>query len=151
MPHAEETALRAELRRTGLPVQQDLVRLLMLLRAAPETHIGLAEVARRAAEAGIAATHQGLARQLEALASHGLLGRLPTTTGEPVFDTVAEPHSHLVYEETTQTIDLQVSPETLLAIVRQALSDRPGEVDVLIRFRANPTAGRAPTLRAAAT
>ena len=143
MAHAKEAACREELRRTGLPAQRDLARLLVLLRAAPESHLRLTEVARMAAETGLAATRAGLARQLEALADHGLLGRLPTTAAEPVFDTVPEPHSHLVYEDTTQTIDLLVSSETLLAIVRQALSDRPDEVDILIRFRANPmTAAR---------
>ena len=145
MSHAEEAACREELRRTGLPAQRDLARLLMLMRAGSETHLGLTEVARMAAETGLAATRAGLARQLDALADHGLLGRLPTTAAEPVFDTVLEPHSHLVYEGTTQTIDLQVSSETLLAILRQALSDCPAEVDVLIRFRASPmTAARPP-------
>lgn len=147
MPHAREAACREELRRTGLPAQRDLARLLMILRAAPETHLGLTEVQRLAAETGLAATRVGLARQLETLADHGLLGRLPTTAAEPVFDTVTEPHSHLVYEETTQTIDLQVSPETLLAILRQALNDYPGEIDILIRFRANPVTGQASEFR----
>ena len=95
-----------------------------------------------AAETGFAATPVGLARQLETLADHGLLGRLPTTAAEPVFDTVPEPHSHLVYEQTTQTVDLHVSPETLLAILRQALAERPDGVEVLVRFRANPAPGR---------
>jgi Fe2+ or Zn2+ uptake regulation protein len=145
MSHAEEAACREELRHAGLAAQRDLVRLLALLRAGPETHLGLTRVARMAAETGLAATPAGLARQLETLADHGLLGRVPTTGGEPVFDTIAEPHSHLVYEDTAQTIDLQVSPETLLAILRQALSDHPDAVDVLIRFRAmkaDPNAGR---------
>jgi len=91
-----------------------------------------------AAKTGLSANPAGLARQLEALADHGLLGRLPTTTTEPVFDTVAEPHCHLVYEDTAQTVDLQVSPETLLSILRQALAQGPGEIDILIRFRAKP-------------
>jgi Fur family iron response transcriptional regulator len=137
MPPAEEAACREELRRTGLPAHRDLTRLLALLRAAPETHIRFSEVARMATEAGLVATREGLTRQLQTLADHGLLGVLPTTAAESVFDTVAEPHSHLVYEETAQVIDLQISPETLLAILRKALSEYPGEVDVLIRFRAN--------------
>ena len=148
MSHAEEAACREELRHAGLAAQRDLVRLLALLRAGPETHLGLTRVARMAAETGLAATPAGLARQLESLADHGLLGRVPTTVGEPVFDTIAAPHSHLVYEETAQTIDLQVSPETLLAILRQALRDCPDEVDVLIRFRAmkgNSTGARPPS------
>ena len=147
MARAEEAACREALRRGGLPAQRDLARLLMLLRAAPETHVRLSEVARIAAETGLAATRDTLSQQLQTLADHGLLGRLPTTAAEPVFDTVAEPHSHLVYEEAAQTIDLQVSPETLLAILRQALSDCPDEVDILIRVRAKPM--MAPKLRTA--
>jgi len=144
MPHAEEAACREELRRAGLPAQRDLARLLGLLRAAPETHLGLTEVARMAAETGLAATRVGLAHQLDALADHGLLGRVPTTTAEPVFDTVSAPHSHLVYEDTAQTIDLQVSPETLLAILRHALSECPDQVDILIRFRRAPVSNGRP-------
>jgi len=147
MSHAQEAACREALRGAGLPAHRDLARLLTLLRAAPETHVGLAAVARMAAETGLAATRVGLARQLDTLADHGLLGRVPTTAAEPIFDTVPEPHSHLVYEETAQTIDLQVSPETLLAILRQALSECPGQVDILIRFRAKSTTdGRKPHL-----
>jgi Fe2+ or Zn2+ uptake regulation protein len=152
MRHAEETACRDELRRSGLPAQHDLARLLMLLRAAPETHIGLSQVVRLAAEVGLAATRQGLARQLQTLADHGLLGQLPTTAGEPVFDTVPELHHHLVYETTAQMVDLQVAPETLLAILRQALNEGLGAVDVLIRVRAGPaltTDGDAPGGRVA--
>jgi len=90
------------------------------------------------AETGLAATRVSLGRQLETLADHGLLGRVPTTAAEPIFDTEPEPHSHLIYEETNQTIDLHVSPETLLAILGQALRECPDEVEVLIRVRANP-------------
>jgi Fe2+ or Zn2+ uptake regulation protein len=81
---------------------------------------------------------------LETLADHGLLGRLPSTTAEPVFDTVPEPHSHLVYEEPAQIVDLDVSPETLLAILRQAMVERPDGVEILIRLRRDPApaAGR---------
>ena len=138
MLHAEDAACREELRRAGLPAQRGLARLLTLLRSAPDTHLGLTEVVRMAAKTGLSANPSGLARQLEALADHGLLGRLPTTTIEPVFDTVAEPHCHLVYEDTAQTVDLQVSPETLLSILRQALAQGPEEIDILIRFRAKP-------------
>ncbi|WP_372622433.1 hypothetical protein [Falsiroseomonas sp.] len=135
MPHAVQTAVREELRRAGLPGHGALARLLALLRAAPETHLGLAQVVRMAGEAGLALTPIELAGQLETLADHGLLGRLPSTAAEPVFDTVPEPHSHLVYEETSQTVDLDVSPETLFAILRQAMAERPGEVEVLVRVR----------------
>lgn len=143
---AEEAACQEDVRRAGLPGRRALARLLGILRAAPDTHLGLAEVVRMAAMSGLAATPVGLARQLETLADHGLLRRLPTTSAEPVFDTVPEPHSHLVYEESAQTIDLHVSPETLLALLRHALTKWPDEVDILIRCRTNPAtpAGRGP-------
>ncbi len=136
MPHAAEAACREELRRAGLFGQGGLARLLVLLRATTETHLGLADVVRMAAETGLTATPVELARQLETLADHGLLGRLPSIAAEPVFDTVPEPHSHLVYEEPAQIVDLDVSPETLLAILRQALADWPDGVEILVRFRA---------------
>ena len=44
--------------------------------------------------------------------------------------------SSYVYEEPAQTVDLHVSPETLLAILRQALIDWPDGVEILVRFRA---------------
>jgi Fe2+ or Zn2+ uptake regulation protein len=138
MAHAVEASCREELRRAGLSGQGGLVRLLALLRAAPETHLGLSEVVRMAAETGLAATQVEIAHQLETLADHGLLGRLLSTAAEPVFDTVTEPHSHLVYEETAQTVDLHVSPETLLEILRQVLAKRPDGVEILVRFRRNP-------------
>ncbi|WP_431282939.1 transcriptional repressor [Humitalea sp. 24SJ18S-53] len=138
MPQAVEAAFREELSRAGLPGQGALARLLALLRAAPETHLSLGEVVRMTTETGITVTSAELARQLETLADHGLLGRLPSTGAERVFDTVPEPHSHLVYEEPAQIVDLNVSPETLLAILRQALAERPDRVEVLVRFRRDP-------------
>jgi Fur family iron response transcriptional regulator len=140
MPNAVEAAIREELRHAGLPGQGALVRLLALLRAAPETHLGLAEVVRMAGETGLATTPGDLARQLDTLAHHGLLGRLLSTAAEPVFDTVTEPHSHLVYEETAQIVDLRVSPETLLAILRQVLAERPDGIEILVRVRRDPVA-----------
>jgi Fur family iron response transcriptional regulator len=89
-----------------------------------------------ATHSGLALTTFRLAGHLEALADHGLIRRFPTTTAEPVFDTDPEPHAHLVYEETT--VDLQVSPETLFAIIRRALKQWPDDVEVMIRIRANP-------------
>jgi Fe2+ or Zn2+ uptake regulation protein len=148
MPPAEESACRDELRRAGLAGNSTLVRLLALLRAAPETHLGLAEVVRMAAQEGLPATPVRIARQLETLADHGVLGRLPTTAAEPVFDTVGEPHSHLVYEQPMQIVDLHVSTDTLFAILRQALAERPDGVEILIRFHGNPAraaSGRRPT------
>jgi Fe2+ or Zn2+ uptake regulation protein len=139
MPQAVKAAFREELRRAGLPGQGALARLLALLRGSRDTHLSLAEVVRMAAETGLVATPVELARQLETLADLGLLGRLPSTAAEPVFDTVPEPHSHLVYEdeEPAQIVDLQVSSETLLAILRQALAERPKGIEVLVRFRRN--------------
>ena len=146
MPHAVEASCREELQRAGLFGQGGLVRLLALLRAAPETHLGLAEVVRMATETGLAATPVELARQLETLADHGLLVRLLSIGAEPMFDTVTEPHSHLIYEETAQTVDLHVSPETLLAILRQAMVARPDGLEILVRFRRDPApvTGRLP-------
>lgn len=135
MPHAVEAALREELRRAGLAGHGALPRLLALLRASPEEHLTLTEVAELVAEAGVAVTSGDLARQMELLADHGLIGRLATTTTELVFDTVAEPHSHLVYEESGQVVDLHVSADTVLAMVRDALAQRPGGVEILVRFR----------------
>lgn len=139
MPNAAEAAFREELRRAGLPCRGSLARLLALLRGAEDTHLGLAEAVRIAAAGGLTATPLELAHRLSALADHGLLGRVPTTTGQPIFDTVPEPHSHIVYEETGQTLDLRVSPETLLAILRQVLLDRSDSVEVLVRVRSRPT------------
>jgi Fe2+ or Zn2+ uptake regulation protein len=138
MPRAVEAACRKELRRARLSGQGALARLLTLLRTAPDTHFTLAEVVRMATATGLAATPAELARQMETLADHGLLGRLPSTTADPVFDTVPEPHSHLVYEQPAQIIDLDVSPETLLAILRQAMAERPYGVEILIRIRHDP-------------
>ncbi|MGG5809887.1 hypothetical protein [Falsiroseomonas sp. CW058] len=139
-----DTVCRDDLRRAGLPGQGMLARLLALLRAAPETHLGLAEVARLAARAGLDLPPPDLARQLDTLVGRGLLRRLPSTAAEPVFDTVCDPHSHLVDEETGQTVDLDVSPETLLAMIRQALAERPDRVELLIRYRRDPGPAVAP-------
>ncbi|GGC66948.1 hypothetical protein GCM10011504_51170 [Siccirubricoccus deserti] len=138
MTQAVQSALQEELRRAGLPGHGALARLLALLRAAPNTHFGLADVIRMAADTGLAMAPVEVARQLETLADLGLLGRLPSTMAEPLFDMVPRPHSHLVYEETAETVDLDVSPETLLAILRQALVERPDRVEVLVRFRRDP-------------
>lgn len=139
---------REDLRYAGLSSQGGLIRLLALLRAAPETHLGLAEILRMAADTGLVATPVELARQLDTLADHGLLGRLLSTAAEPVFDTVTEPHSHLVYEETAQTVDLHVSPETLVEILRQVLAEQPVGVEILVHVRRNlgATANRAASL-----
>ena len=149
MTRAVEAAHQEELRHAGLSGRGALARLLALLRASPETHLSLVDVMRMATKIGLAFTPLGLAGHLETLAEHGLIRRLSTTSAEPVFDTVPEPHAHLIYEETNQTVDLQVSPDTLLAIIRRAMTDWPDEVDILIRLRAKPmaTATRPDALR----
>jgi Fur family iron response transcriptional regulator len=137
---AMEAACREELRRTGLPGQGTLVRLLALLRVAPASHLSRGEVLRMAEENKLATSPAELDRTLQMLADRGLLRRLPSTAAEPVFDIVPEPHSHLVYEETGQIIDLHVSPETLLAVVRQVLAEHSDRVEVLMRVRTSTRA-----------
>ena len=137
MLHAEERVCREDLKQVGLPGRPALARLLTLMRAAPETHLGLADVVRLAGEAGLPETPAGLARKLQTLADHGLLGRLPNTMAEQVFDTVPQPHAHLLYEATRQCVDLHVSAETLISIIRQALAGRADDVDIVIHFRAS--------------
>lgn len=138
MPHAVDAVFREELRHAGLAGHGALPRLLALLRGSPESHLTLAEIAALAAEAGLAIPPAELGRLLDALADHGLLGRLPTTTAELVFDTVPQPHAHLIYEESGEIVDLHVSAETLLAMVRDALTRRPDGVEILLRFREFP-------------
>ncbi|MFT4251914.1 MAG: transcriptional repressor [Caulobacter sp.] len=140
MPHAVDAVLQDALRRAGLPCRGPAPRLLALLRASEETHLTLLEVADLAAEAGLSITPGELTRQLEAFADHGLVSRLPTTGQEPVFDTQPEAHFHLVYEETARIVDLHVSAETLLAMVRDALASRPDGVEVMVVFRKPPEA-----------
>ena len=138
MPRAVDAVLQDELRRAGLPFRGPAARLLALLRASEETHLTAPEITELAAEAGLAMPPAEIARQVEAFAEHGLVGRLPTTTAEPVFDTQPEPHFHLIYEETARIVDLHVSPETLLAMLRDALARRPGEVEVVVVMRREP-------------
>lgn len=135
MAHACDPRCEEELRLAGLGDDKALARLLSLLRASPETHLGMGRVQRLVAEARLAVTPEELARQLERLVERGLLGRLPSTSPEPVFDTVAEPHSHMIDEGTGQVVDLRVSHETLLAMIRQELAERPEAVEVLVRVR----------------
>ena len=61
-----------------------------------------------------------------------------------MFDTVAEPHSHLIYEESGQVVDLHVSADTVLAMVRDALAKRPDGVEILVRFRRDPASASGP-------
>jgi len=138
MPHAVEAVFKDELRRAGLPCRGLFAPLLAVLRGSPETHLTLAQVSELAAEAGVAIAPAELARHLEIFADHGLVGRLPTTASELVFDTQPEPHFHLFYEETDQIVDLHVSHDTLLAMIGKALAQRPDGVEVFVRFRRSP-------------
>jgi Fur family iron response transcriptional regulator len=131
-----DTALRRALRAAGLPPDGPEAALLALLRAAPETHLDAAAAQRLAAEGGLALARSEAAALLESLARAGLLGRLPVTEGPPVYDTVPEAHAHIVEEATGGVTDLEVSAETLLAVIGRLLADRPGRVEVLLRIRA---------------
>lgn len=137
MPFVVDATIRDELRTAGLSAQGHLPRLLTLLRQSQETHLSAGDVTDLAARAGLAITRAEVGHQLDILAEHGLLSRLPTAGAEPVFDTIPEPHAHFMYGE-EEIIDLHVSGETLIAMVRDALERRPGEVEVLIRFRSRP-------------
>lgn len=148
MAGTADDATREDVRRAGLAVDGPLPRLLSLLRAAGETHIDATEAQRLSAEGGIAIGRAELAEMLETLVAHGLLGRVPTTAGSPIYDTVNRPHSHMLDEATATMVDLDVSPETLSAIIRQAIADQPGRVEVLLRIRVAP-AGEAGVRRPA--
>lgn len=137
MPFAVDAAIREDLRRAGLPAQGVLPRLLVLLRGSAETHLTAAAVAEMASRAGVAVSVAEALRQLETLAEHGLIGRLPTTGADVVFDTIPEPHAHFVYGD-DQVIDLHVSGETLLSMVRDALARGPDVVELMVRFRSRP-------------
>ena len=80
---------------------------------------------------------------MENFAGRGLLGRILLPNGDVVFDTVAEPHSHLIDEERGEIIDLQVSPETLAAIVVQTIALHGRRVGVMVRIGRADNAGRA--------
>ena len=121
------------------PSRDDLSEhMLALLLESEDPHLGLTEIVRLAGSRGLSVDPAEIARHLDGLVARGRLGRLPTVAAEPVFDTVPEPHAHIVYEETAQTVDLDVSTDTLLAILRQMLTERPEAVEVLIRVRGAP-------------
>lgn len=117
-----------------------LERLLALLRAAPEPHLALSDAVRLTEASGHAASAPDLLRQLDALVDRGVLARLPSAAAEPVYDTDTEPHSHLIYEDTGQIVDLHVSAESLLAILRQTLAERRDGVEIVVRVRGAATA-----------
>lgn len=147
MAGSAETALREELRRAGLPAEGALPRLLGLLRASAETHLDDAAAQRLAAEAGIALGRSETVALLEALVAAGLLGRVPSLGPGPVYDTVTRPHSHLLQEPGGPMVDLEVSPETLAAIVTRAIAENPGRVEVLLRIRPPDPAPAGPRRR----
>ncbi|MBR0681755.1 Fur family transcriptional regulator [Roseomonas eburnea] len=146
MASTADAAARGEVRRAGLAADGPLPRLLTLLRTAEETHVDAAGAQRLAVAGGLALGRAEVADLLEALAGKGLLGRVPSMGGGAVYDTVPHPHSHLVDEATDTVVDLDVSPETLSAIIRQAIADQPGRVEVLLRIRA-PAGETAPARR----
>lgn len=118
------------------PSRDDLSdHMLALLLESEDPHLGLTEIVRLAGARGLSLDPAEIARHLDRLVARGRLGRLPTVAAEPVFDTVPEPHAHIVYEETAQTVDLDVSTDTLLAILRRMLTERPEAIEVLIRVR----------------
>lgn len=136
MASTAEDAARQELRRAGLPAEEPWPRLLSLLRTAAEPHFDTAQAQRIAAGAGLALGRAELTDHLEALAARGLLGRVPGIGGTAIYDAVPHPHAHMLDEATATMVDLDVSPETLFAIIRQAMADQPGRVEVLLRIRA---------------
>lgn len=138
MPGFVEAAIREELRRAGLAAQGALPRLLAVLRQSADTHLTTPDVADLLARSGVAITLTELAHQLEILAAGGLISRLPTPAAEVTWDLVPEAHAHFVYGDFDQIIDMHVSEETLLAMVRDALAQRPGGVEVYVRFRRGP-------------
>jgi len=136
MPDPDGAAMRREVRRAGLSPDGPEAALLDLLRAVQETHLDAAAAQRLAAEAGFALARSEVAAMLETLARAGLLVRLPVAGGPAVYDTEARAHAHILDEATATVVDLDVSAETLAAILRQAMADQPGRVEVLLRIRA---------------
>ena len=134
MPRITDAALREELRQAGLSAEGPAAELLALLRAAGETHLTAASAQRLAAEGGLALARPEVAALLETLARAGLLARIPVAGGAALYDTVTRRHSHLLDEATGALIDLDVSPETLMAILRRIMADQPGRVEVLLRI-----------------
>ena len=147
MASLADDATREEVRRAGLAVEGPLPRLLSLLRTADETHFDAAEAQRLAVEGGLALGRAELGGMLDTLVAHGLLGQVPTTGGAALYDTILRPHSHMLDEATAMMVDLDVSPETLSAIVAQAIAEQPGRVEVLLRIRAPEKAPEGPARR----
>lgn len=147
MASTADDATREEVRRAGLAADGPVPRLLSLLRTAEETHFDTAEAQRLAVESGLTIGRGELAQMLDTLVAHGLLGRVPTIGGAALYDTIIRPHSHLLDESTAMMVDLDVSPETLSAIVAQAIAEQPGRVEVLLRIRAPEKGPEGPARR----
>ncbi len=47
-------------------------------------------------------------------------------------------HASASSSQTARTVDLDVSPKTLFAILHQALAERPDGVEILVRFGGGP-------------
>lgn len=135
MPSFVEATIREELRAAGLAAQGSLPRLLAVLRQSADTHLTTPAIADLLARGGVAITLTELAHQLDVLAAGGLITRLPTPGAEVTWDLIPEAHAHFVYGDVDQIIDMHVSEETLLAMIRDALVQRPGGVEVFVRFR----------------
>lgn len=138
MPQTGQEAVRDEVRRAGLPADGPLPGILAMLRMVEDTHLDLAEALRIATAGGLVIGRAEMGDALEALVAHGLLGRVPVIGRPPIYDTIAHCHSHLLDDATATIVDLDVSAETLSAIIRQAIADQPGRVEVLLRIRAPP-------------
>ncbi|MBW6400277.1 hypothetical protein KPL78_20620 [Roseomonas sp. HJA6] len=147
MASTADNAAREEVRQAGLSADGPVPRLLTLLRTAEETHLDIAEAQRIAAEGGLAIGRAEIGDLMEAMVAHGLLGRVPTAGGVLLYDTIAHPHSHMLDEATATMVDLDVTPETLSAIVTRAIAEQPGRVEVLLRIRAPEKARDGPTKR----
>lgn len=134
MTRQAAAALRRELLAAGVRTDADAVLLLNLLRQSNETHLRASDVDLLVAAAGRRMGAGVTAALLDSFVVHGLIGRLPLPNGDVVFDTVAGCHSHLVDEEGGEIVDLQVSPETLAAIVTQMIALHGRRVAVLLRI-----------------
>ncbi len=134
MTRQAAAALRRELIAAGVRADADSVLLLNLLRQSDETHLRASDVELLIAGAGRRMGSGAILALLESFVAHRVIGRLLLPTGDVVFDTVAECHSHLVDEERGEIVDLQVSPETLAAIVTQMIAQHGRRAGVLLHI-----------------
>jgi len=135
MASAMQAALRRDITAAGLRPDPDSLLLLGMLRDQAETHLDAATIQRLLDRMPRRLAPDRTAALLASFVVHGLIGRLALPNGEAVYDTVAECHSHLLDEARAEIVDLQVSPETLAAIVTQTLAQHGRRVEVLLRIR----------------